>query len=70
MRPPSTPIRAMARDRNRSMSPFLEVVGQPDAGAHGAERDGLGEDPGHQVVDVPQPEDLADLLRVTERLRS
>ena len=54
---------------------LLQVLGQPDAGLHGAEGDRLHEDPGHQVVHVVDPrcrdgatEDVAEQQDEHDRL--
>ena len=50
--------RAIGRERNRSMIPFVQVFGEPDAGADRAERHRLDEDAGHEEVDVVAAGDL------------
>ena len=52
VRPTSTAERAIGSERNRSIRPLLQVLGEPDAGGERAEHDGLHEDARHQEVDV------------------
>ena len=68
VRPASTAERAIGSDRNRSMRPLLQVVGEADAGGERAEHDRLHEDPGHQEVDVGLTRRQAALDRAAEHV--
>src|SRR5260370_35500672 len=51
-RPARTADRAMTSDRNRSMSPVVEILGHADGGALGTEHHGHHEDSGHEVMGI------------------
>ena len=42
----------MGNERNRSIRPFLQILGEADAGGQRAEHDRLHEHAGHEEVDV------------------
>ena len=68
VRPTSTAERAIGSERNRSMRPLLQVVGETDAGGERAEHDRLHEDAGHQEVHVGLPGGQAALDGAAEHV--
>src|SRR5260370_21761645 len=67
-RPARTADRAMTSDRNRSMSPVVEILGHADGGALGTEHHGHHEDSGHEVIGIANDDAVGEAVGLLEGL--